>query len=113
MWFLADTNFPLPNIRLLSTAGHDVATVGLESPGVTDEAVLDRAVQEGCILLAFDRDYGGLLYLRGVQPPEGIVYFCFVPCSLEESGEYLLTLLEQFEPSLLGALTLVERDRAR
>jgi predicted nuclease of predicted toxin-antitoxin system len=91
--FLANENFPLPSIRLLSTAGHDVAAVALESPGVLDETVLDRAVQERRILLTFDRDYGGLLYLRGSQAPEGIVYFRFVPSSPKEPAEYLLALL--------------------
>ncbi len=113
MRFLADENFPLPSIRLLSTAGHDVAAVALESPGVSDETVLNRAFREGRILLTFDRDYGGLLYLRGSQPPEGIVYFRFTPSSPEEPAEYLLALLERFEPSLPGMLTVAERDRVR
>lgn len=113
MRFLADENFPLPSIRLLSTAGHDVTAVALESPGVPDEAILDRAVREGRILLTFDRDYGDLLYLQGSQPPEGIVYFRFAPSSPEEPAEYLLALLERFGSSLLGTLTVAERDHVR
>lgn len=69
MRFLADENFPLPSIRLLSVAGHDVAAVALKSPGISDEAVMDRAVREKRILLTFDRDYGNLPYDRGSQPP--------------------------------------------
>jgi predicted nuclease of predicted toxin-antitoxin system len=111
--FLTDENLPLPSIRLLSTAGHDVIAVALESPGVPDEAILDRAVREGRILLTFDRDYGDLLYLQGSQLPEGIVYFRFAPSSPEEPAEYLLALLERFGSSLLGTLTVAERDRVR
>lgn len=113
MRLLADENFPLPSARLLSTAGHDVVAVSLEAPGVSDEIVLDRAVREGRILLTFDRDYGDLLYLRGSQPPEGIVYFRFVPASPEEPAEYLLSLLDQLESSLPGTFTVAERDRVR
>lgn len=113
MRFLADENFPLPSIRLLSTAGHDVIAVALESPGVPDETVLDRAFQEGRVLLTFDRDYGGLLYRQGSEPPEGVVYFRFAPSSPEEPAEYLLALLERFGSSLLGMLTVAERDRVR
>jgi len=87
--------------------------VSLESPGVPDETVLDRAIREERILLPFDRDYGGLLYLRGAQPPEGIVYFRFAPSSPEEPAEYLLALLERFGPSLSGTLTVGERNRVR
>ncbi len=113
MRFLADENVPLSSIRLLSAAGHDVAAVALESPGVPDGTVLDRAVREGRILLTLDSDYGGLLYLRGSRPPEGIVYFRFAPSSPEEPAEYLLALLERFGSSLVGMLTVAERERIR
>jgi len=111
--FIADENFPLPSIRLLSAAGHDVAAVALESPGASDEAVLKRAVRERRILLTFDRDYGGLLYRRGSQPPEGIVYFRFAPTRPAPRAEYLYALLEQTGISLSGKLTVAEKDRVR
>lgn len=98
---------------MLSAAGYDVAAVSLESPGISDETVLDRAVRERRILLTFDRDYGSLLYVRGSQPPEGVVYFRFAPSSPEEPAEYLLVLIEQFGSSLDGMLTVAERDRVR
>jgi predicted nuclease of predicted toxin-antitoxin system len=59
--FLADENFPMPSIQMLSAAGHDAAAIALESPGAPDETVLERAFREERILLTFDRDYGGLL----------------------------------------------------
>jgi predicted nuclease of predicted toxin-antitoxin system len=111
--FLADENFPLPSIRMLSAAGHEVVAIALELPGVPDETVLERAFREERILLTFDRDYGGLLYLQGAQPPEGIVYFRFSPSSPEEPAEYLLGLIERFESSLSGTLTVAEYDRVR
>ena len=113
MRFIADENFPLPSIRMLSEAGHDVVAVALESPGIPDANVLERAVQRKRILLTFDRDYGGLLYLRGSRPPEGIVYFRFSPSSPEEPAEYLLALLGESGPALSGMLTVAERDRVR
>lgn len=113
MRFIADENFPLPSVRILSAARHDIVAVVLESPGVADETVLERAVRETRVLPTFDRDYGGLLYRRGLPAPVGIVYFRFVPFSLEEPKEYLLALLERSEISLLGMLTVAERDRVR
>ncbi len=113
MKFLADENFPLPSVRILSAAGHDIVAVVQDSPGVADEIVLERAVREARVLLTFDRDYGSLLYQRGLPAPGGIVYFRFVPSSLEESAEYLLALLERSELSLLGMFTVAERDRVR
>ncbi len=113
MRFIADENFPLPSVRLLVAAGHDIVVVALESPGVSDETVLDRTVRERRILLTFDRDYESLLYERGSQPPEGIVYFRFAPSSPEEPAEYLIALLERPELSLSTMFTVAERDRVR
>jgi hypothetical protein len=41
------------------------------------------------VLLTFDRDRDSLLYQRGLPAPGGMVYFRFVPFSLEEPAEYL------------------------
>jgi predicted nuclease of predicted toxin-antitoxin system len=114
MRFLADEHFPLPSVRILSAAGYDdVATVASETPGISDELVLERAVGEGRVLITFDRDYGRLLYRQDAPAPVGIVYFRIVPFSLEEPAEYLLALPERSELTLLGALTVVERERTR
>jgi hypothetical protein len=72
-----------------------------------------RAAREARVLLTFDRDHGRLLYRAGVPVPEGVVYFRFDPAYPEEPAEILLALLEQTEPSVLGMLTVIERDRVR
>jgi len=60
--FLADENFPLDTVRRLGEAGHDIAVVVRDSPGMSDEEILERADHEGRVVLTFDRDYGRLLY---------------------------------------------------
>ncbi len=116
MDFLADENFPLDAADRLREAGHDIAAVVRDSPGTSDEAVIERAVREGRVILTFDRDYGGLLYAepRGASPvPPGVIYFRFDPSPPEEPANYLLDLLDQPEWSVTGKLTVVERDRVR
>lgn len=113
MRFLADENFPLRGVEILTAAGHDVAAIMLDSPGIPDERVLSRAAHEARVLLTFDRDHGRLLYRTGAPVPEGVVYFRFDPTYPEETVEYLLALLEQSESSIPGKLTVVERDRVR
>lgn len=85
--------------------------MALESPGISDEAVLERAVREKRILLTFDSDYGDLLYRRGLQSPEGVIYLRLIPTSPEEPAEYLLSLLEQPVIPVLGVFTVAEKDR--
>ena len=66
MRFLANENFPLPSVRLLRSAGHDVLSITEESPGISDDRILARAVAEERIILTFDRDYGELIYRVGM-----------------------------------------------
>ena len=100
-------------MRRLREAGHDVAAIATEEPGLPDEQVLSRAFREERIILTFDRDYGRLLYEVGLPSPTGVVYFRLVPSSLEEPAEYLLVLLRRAHFSVSGMLTVVERDRVR
>jgi len=55
-----------------SAAGHDVLWAGdwPEDPG--DEEILDRANQEGRILVTLDKDFGELAVVKGV-PHHGIL----------------------------------------
>ena len=45
MRFLANENFPLDAVEALRAAGHDVAWIRDESPGIADPVVLARAVR--------------------------------------------------------------------
>ena len=72
MRFLANENFPLPSVRLLREAGHDVVSISEETPGITDSQVLSRAVSEQRIILTFDRDYGVMIY----RPRNQHTIFC-------------------------------------
>ena len=78
-----------------------------------DEQVLLLAEREDRVLLTFDRDHGRLLYRSGASVPEGVIYFRFDPAYPEEPAEHVLTLLGRADVSILGMLTVVERDRVR
>ena len=93
MRFLADEDFPLPSVRVLSSAGHDVSAIILDPPGVPDEEVLRCAWRENRILLTFDRDHGRPLYRQGAAIPTRVIYFRFDPLSPQAPAEYVLGLL--------------------
>ena len=90
MRFLANENFPLVSVKRLRAAGHDVASVIEDSPGVKDHQVLARAHEESRIILTFDRDYGDLIYRRKLPMPAGVLYLRFDPVSPEEPAEFIL-----------------------
>jgi len=113
MRLLADENFPLPSVRILRQAGHDVAAVVEDMPGAIDRVVLARAVEERCILLTFDRDHSALVYRHGLPAPEGVIYFRVVPRSPDEPAEQLLRLVATPGLTLEGRLTVVEPGQVR
>jgi predicted nuclease of predicted toxin-antitoxin system len=66
---LANENIPLPFVSVLQQQGHEVVSISLRSPGITDEQVLIIAHEDDKILLTFDRDYGMSIYTRHLPSP--------------------------------------------
>ena len=53
--------------------GHDIVDLATDgAPGLTDDAVLARAVEEGRILVTLDKDFGELIVQRR-HPHRGLV----------------------------------------
>lgn len=113
MRFLANENFPAPSIHLLRQARHDVASISEELPGIQDDAVLAHAVQQGRLILTFDRDYGELIFRRGFAPPPGVLYFRFIARNSREPAERLLQLLATPGLTFEGHFTVIEREQIR
>jgi predicted nuclease of predicted toxin-antitoxin system len=113
MQFLANENFPLPSVRLLRQANHDVASITEDSPGIEDSVVLDRAKDEERIILTFDRDYGELIYRLRLRSPKGIIYLRLRPHNSEEPALLLLDLLKNKELKIERRFTVIERDQIR
>lgn len=113
MNFLANENFPVNRIRLLRNAGHNVASIIEDTPGVKDYTILKRAYEEKRLILTFDRDYGELIYKYRSITPVGMVYFRFSPSTPKEPAKILLDILEEGKIQLLGKFSVIERGRVR
>lgn len=113
MNFLANENFPLPSIRILRAAGHDVQSVVEDIPSVSDTFILALVVHENRIILTFDRDYGELIYKHRQNVPLGIVYFRFIARTPEEPAYKLLQLLSDETITLEHRFTVLEPDQIR
>jgi len=75
MTFLANENMPIPSVKKLREAGYEVISISEDLPGISDEEVMDKAVEESLIILTFDSDYGELIYKYQKTPPPAVVYF--------------------------------------
>lgn len=109
---LADENIPARAIDALRTAGYDLLSIREFSPGIPDEEVLRLAVAQDSILVTFDRDYGDLVFRRGLKAPQGIIYLRLDPVSASVVTDAALALLA--DPSAVAdSMTIVSSQGIR
>ena len=106
---LANENFPGPALRKLRAAGVDVVAVVENMPAAKDVEVLEFARTNGRWIVTFDRDYGELVFKRGVLPPPAIIYLRQEPYPAERPADIVLALLSN--PSLAEGHMLVVSER--
>jgi predicted nuclease of predicted toxin-antitoxin system len=87
---LADENVPGVSIRLLREWDFDVEAI-----------------------TTFDRDFGELIYRRGLEPPPAVIYFRLVPMDPEEAAALLRRILDHPGIQLEGRFSVVMRDQVR
>jgi len=112
MRILADENFPRPALEALREAGWDVLSIAEEYPGISDEEVAAVCAEQQRILLTFDKDFGELIFRRGLPAGSGVVLFRITPDSPGEAADVALALVES-QPDLRGSFYVVTRDRIR
>ncbi len=62
MRFLTDENIPPKIVAYLEGLGHDVKPIlGERLSGISDEAVMEKAMDEGHTLVTFDKHFGNIL----------------------------------------------------
>jgi predicted nuclease of predicted toxin-antitoxin system len=112
MSVLADENFPRPGSGGAAKGRWDVFSIAEECPGISDEEVAALCADQQRILLTFDKDFGELIFRRGLPAGSGVVLFRITPNSPEEAAHVVLALVES-QPDLGGSFCVVTRDRIR
>jgi predicted nuclease of predicted toxin-antitoxin system len=112
MFFLANENFPLDGVEALRTAGHDVAWVRTEAPGLADPQVLAWAMRDRRVLLTFDKDFGDLAFHAGLPAHCGIVLFRLAAASSTALAATVLAAI-QSRSDWAGHFSVVEPARIR
>lgn len=112
MTFVADENFPRPALVALRNAGWEVFSVAEECPGISDEKVAALSSESQRVLLTFDKDFGELVFRRGLSAGSGVVLFRCIPESPEEAADVALALVKS-QPDLSGTFCVITRDRIR
>lgn len=113
MRILADECCPAPLVKELRAADHDVLYVIESAPleGAADRAVLERAYEEGRLVLTEDKDFGELVY-RLQLPARGVILLRFDPSEREEKVSRLVTFLDTHQ-NLSGRFVVITSESIR
>jgi predicted nuclease of predicted toxin-antitoxin system len=107
MKFLFDQSADFRLIAHLRQLGHDVSTASRDyPPGLADEDVLAIARREQRILLVADRDFGELIFHRGLRHA-GVLFFRLPGAPLQTKIEHLNAVLEKHADALARGEFLV------
>lgn len=112
MKFLANENFPYPSVIELRQTGYDVKSVLDISPSISDEAIMQIAINENRAILTFDRDYGELVFKKGYRPPSGVIYFRIEDYLPQQPAHLLIDFLKQ-QPELNNMFTVIHESLIR
>ena len=99
MKFLLDQDVFAATARFLSSLGHDVvsaSSIGLAQ--ASDETLLRMAHELGRILVTRDRDFGNLVFAKGIR--HGVLYLRMMPATQEavhRELERVLNTLQEAE----------------
>lgn len=112
MKFVADEGIDAPVVTFLRQKNHQVWYVAEMSPGISDETVLALANQEEAILITADKDFGDLVF-RQRRATYGVILLRLHGLALAKKAELVLSTIQQHEPELQGAFTVITSEKIR
>jgi predicted nuclease of predicted toxin-antitoxin system len=98
-------------VRALRESDHDALYISEIAPRTPDTAVLSKSAAEGRLLLTDDKDFGDLVFRRGLVVP-GLVLLRIAPWKYE-IRRIRLRAPEKFGEALSNRYTVVEKARFR
>jgi predicted nuclease of predicted toxin-antitoxin system len=110
--FVADESCDFIVVRLLRSAGHDILAVAEISPRINDDEVLKLARDGNRILLTEDKDFGELIYSRGLKS-NGVILIRFPAEARELVAPSVLDVVNRLGEKLRSKFTVVQPGRVR
>lgn len=113
MRIIANENVPGAIVERLRDARHDVSWVRADSPGATDQDVLQRAINEDRVILTFDKDFGELAFQGEDKAiPPGVILLRLHVGSPDELTRIVARAIAH-DNDWIGQFSVVEEGRIR
>lgn len=110
--FLADESCDFRVVRALRAEGYDVDAILELARGATDQAVIQRAVEQNRVLLTEDTDFGQLVYAES-HASTGVVLIRFPAGARAGLPTQLLELVHREGHHLVGSFVVLQPGRTR
>lgn len=112
MKILADENVSLVIVERLRKEGHHVQYIFESARGSIDIDILDRANQQGELLLTNDKDFGDLIFHQQRQS-SGVILMRLEEMPFVERAEIVVDLIKEYQEELLHSFTVIAENKKR
>ena len=112
MNLLADESIDKPIVDRLRQDGHSVLYIAEFSPSIDDDTVLQRANQNGALLITADKDFGELVF-RQKRIHVGVVLVRLANVPSQAKARIVSTVFARHGNELLNAFSVISPERVR
>jgi len=112
MNLLADEGVDKPIVEQLRQDGHRVLYVAEMEPSIPDETVLQRANERQALLVTQDKDYGELVYRRGLVHL-GVILIRLEGLLLETKARIVSEVLAERATEMSDAFSVISPGMVR
>lgn len=109
---LADEGVERQIVERLRADGHIVLYVAELEPGISDEIVLEAAVSSNAILLTQDKDFGELVFRKGLVA-HGVVLLRLAGSSHERKSDLCAQLFSRAPDDFVGKFCVITERSIR
>ncbi len=113
MRFLANENIPYASVKYLLSIGVDVLWIGDNFSGISDDEVMNIAIQQNRTIITFDRDYSELIFRYVYKPQKGVIYLRFKEYVPVFPGQLIESLLKNNDLNFEKRLTVIDEHGIR
>ena len=113
MKLLIDENVDRLIVDRLRADGHEIWSINELQPGITDEEVLQKAVELSALLVTADKDFGELIFQKSSNPFFGVVLVRLSGLSAQRKAEIVSEAFRQHGLDFTRSFSVVAPGRIR